>query len=55
MEILEEFSEQWQGYVADGYVKLDGDAIDLTTAGLLRVDALLPPFFEAEFQGVRYT
>jgi oxygen-independent coproporphyrinogen-3 oxidase len=55
VEILEEFSEQWQGYVADGYVKLDGDAIDLTTAGLLRVDALLPPFFEAEFQGVRYT
>jgi len=27
----------------------------LTQAGLLRVDALLPPFFEVEFQGVRYT
>lgn len=55
VEILEEFSEQWQDYVTEGYVKLDGDSIELTNAGLLRVDALLPPFFEVEFQGVRYT
>ena len=55
VDIREEFSEQWQSYVTDGYVKLNGDAIELTQAGLLRVDALLPPFFEVEFQGVRYT
>lgn len=55
VEILKEFSEQWQEYVSEGYVKLNGDLIELTNAGLLRVDALLPPFFEAEFQGVRYT
>ncbi|MGB1817727.1 MAG: coproporphyrinogen III oxidase, partial [Rubripirellula sp.] len=55
VDIRETFSEQWQGYVSDGYVKLNGDAIELTQAGLLRVDGLLPPFFEVEFQGVRYT
>ncbi len=55
VDIREKFSEQWQGYVTDGYVKLNGDAIELTQAGLLRVDGLLPPFFEVEFQGVRYT
>ena len=55
VEILKEFSEQWQEYVSEGYVKLNGDLIELANAGLLRVDALLPPFFEAEFQGVRYT
>lgn len=55
VEILKEFSEQWQEYVSEGYVKLNGDLIELTNAGLLRVDALLPPFFEPEFQGVRYT
>ena len=55
VEILKDFSEQWQDYVSEGYVKLNGDLIELTNAGLLRVDALLPPFFEAEFQGVRYT
>ena len=34
---------------------IDGDRIELTRAGLLRVDALLPAFFEPEFRDVRYT
>ncbi len=55
VEILQLFREQWDGYVSDGYVQIDGDTIRLTTDGLLRVDGLLPPFFEPEFQGVRYT
>ena len=37
------------------YVEIDGDSIRLTNDGLLRVDGLLPAFFEPEFQGVRYT
>jgi oxygen-independent coproporphyrinogen-3 oxidase len=55
VEIVKEFAEQWSGYATDGYVKIDGDAIELTNAGLLRIDGLLPAFFETEFQGVRYT
>lgn len=55
VEILEQFKTQWNGYVDDGYVKIDGDMIHLTTDGLLVVDGLLPAFFEPEFQGVRYT
>ena len=35
--------------------QLDGDRVNLTRAGLLRVDALLPAFFEPQHQGVRYT
>ena len=34
---------------------IDGDRIELTRKGLLHADALLPPFFEEEHQGVRYT
>ena len=39
----------------DGYLAIDGDDIRLTRAGLLRVDGLLPAFFEPEFRDVRYT
>jgi oxygen-independent coproporphyrinogen-3 oxidase len=54
-EIVGQWRDQWDGYVKDGYVEIDGDSIRLTTEGLLRVDGLLPAFFEAEHQGVRYT
>lgn len=55
VEILEDWSDVWQQYVEDGFVSIDGDAITLTRAGLLRADGLLPAFFEPEHQGVRYT
>jgi oxygen-independent coproporphyrinogen-3 oxidase len=55
VEIVDAFREQWNEYIDDEFVKIDGDAIRLTTAGLLRVDGLLPAFFEPEHQGVRYT
>ncbi|MEZ6150509.1 MAG: coproporphyrinogen-III oxidase family protein [Pirellulaceae bacterium] len=54
-DIWSEFQEVWEQYVSDGYVVRDGDRIELTMEGLLRADGLLPPFFEPEFRGVRYT
>lgn len=54
-DIWTEFQEVWDQYVSDGYVVRDGDRIELTMEGLLRADGLLPPFFEPEFRGVRYT
>mgnify|MGYP003381184543 FL=1 len=54
-DIWEEFQDVWDQYVSDGYVVRDGDRIELTMEGLLRADGLLPPFFEPEFRGVRYT
>lgn len=53
--IWDEYETVWQQYVNDGYAQRDGDRIELTMEGLLRADALLPPFFEEENQGVRYT
>jgi len=55
IEIVEMFADQWKDHIANQFVKIDGDMIRLTTAGLLQVDGLLPAFFEPEHQGVRYT
>ena len=59
--ILEHWQSEWNAYAADGYVQLPSDSssqnaeIRLTSDGLLRVDALLPAFFEPQFRNVRYT
>ncbi len=55
VEILDEWRDAWTEYAGDGYLTIDGDRITLTREGLLRVDSLLPAFFEPEHQGVRYT
>ncbi|PQO36060.1 coproporphyrinogen III oxidase family protein [Bremerella cremea] len=55
VEILEKWSDIWKQYQEEGLVTVDGDRIELTRDGLLRADGLLPPFFEPQFQGVRYT
>ncbi len=55
VNIWDEYEEIWQQYIGDGYATRDGNRIELTMEGLLRADGLLPPFFEAENQGVRYT
>jgi len=55
VDIWDEFRDVWEQHVDDGYVTRTGNRIDLTMEGLLRADGLLPPFFEPQFQGVRYT
>ena len=55
VEILDDWSDAWRGYEEEGYLTIAGDSVSLTRAGLLRVDALLPAFFEPEHRGVRYT
>ncbi len=55
VRILEHWSEQWQALAADQMLTVADDRVQLTRKGLLQADALLPAFFEAEYQGVRYT
>lgn len=61
VDISEHWAAEWSNYVDEGYVRLnrseDGhvESIELTVEGLLRVDGLLPAFFEPQFRGVRYT
>lgn len=55
VEVLEEWSDVWKQHVADEMLTIEGDRVELTRKGFLHADALLPPFFETEHQGVRYT
>ena len=55
VDIIDHWKDVWQGYVDEGIVQIQEDRIELSRDGLLRVDSLLPAFFEAEHQGVRYT
>ncbi len=55
VEIQDEWREVWNEHQSEGMLTIDGDRIELTRDGLLHADALLPPFFEPEHQGVRYT
>ncbi|MBX3420890.1 MAG: coproporphyrinogen III oxidase family protein [Pirellulaceae bacterium] len=55
VDIWQRFQSTWQNYIDSGWVQRDDRCLRLTTEGLLRVDGLLPAFFELEYQNVRYT
>ncbi len=55
VNVLEHWAPVWQQYQEQGYLVLEQDRVQLTRDGLLRVDGLLPAFFEPQFQGIRYT
>ena len=55
VDIVDEWRDEWQEYEREGYVTLDDNRLCLRREGLLRVDNLLPAFFEEEHRGVRYT
>jgi oxygen-independent coproporphyrinogen-3 oxidase len=55
VDIIDAWNEVWQQFRDEGQLDFDEQGITLTRAGLLRVDALLPAFFEPQHRGVRYT
>jgi len=55
VDILEAWRDVWRQYHDEGFLNFDGQQVILTRTGLLRVDGLLPAFFEPEHRGVRYT
>jgi oxygen-independent coproporphyrinogen-3 oxidase len=54
-DILESFAEPFRRLADEGNVVLQGDGVEVTRAGLLQVDRLLPTFFEPQHRGARYT
>lgn len=54
-DILNEWKEVWGEYEKDGFVIVKSERVELTRRGLLRVDSLLPAYFEPQFREVRYT
>jgi oxygen-independent coproporphyrinogen-3 oxidase len=55
VEIRAAFAGGWRQLADEGFVTLDGGSIQLTRAGLLQADRLLPVFFDPEHRTARYT
>lgn len=55
VDILERWKDRWDAYAEEELLTRKPGRVELTRKGLLRVDGLLPAFFEPEHQGVRYT
>jgi oxygen-independent coproporphyrinogen-3 oxidase len=54
-DILKDHAASFASLAQAGFVTVGDDGVQLTRAGLLQVDRLLPTFFEPEYQGTRYT
>ena len=54
-DILSEWKPVWSQYHADGYLSIENTEVIISREGLLRIDGLLPAFFEPEHRGIRYT
>ncbi|MBM3993954.1 MAG: coproporphyrinogen III oxidase family protein [Planctomycetes bacterium] len=54
-DIVGAFADGWSQLQEDGFLTVTPSAIELTRAGLLQVDRLLPTFFEPEHRSTRYT
>lgn len=55
VNILERFADQFAQHKADGMLDYTEDKVTLTRDGLLRVDGLLPAFYDPKYQNARYT
>jgi oxygen-independent coproporphyrinogen-3 oxidase len=55
IDVVDDFSDELRRLESRGMLFVDGDHIRLTTRGLLRVDTLLPNFYDPEHRGGRYT
>jgi len=55
VEVREEFAGAIDALAAEGMAQVTDEGVRLTRAGLLRVDGLLPRFFEPAHRNIRYT
>ncbi len=55
VEILSSFAPAFERLRATGMLRVSEGQVELTREGLLRVDSLLPEFYEAEYRNARYT
>ena len=55
VDILERFAEPFGRYAEQGRLAITKDGVELTRAGLLQIDRLLPAFFQPEHRTTRYT
>jgi oxygen-independent coproporphyrinogen-3 oxidase len=54
-DVVADFAESFDRLTEEGFVTLGDGSVELTRAGLLQADRLLPAFFEPQHRGTRYT
>jgi oxygen-independent coproporphyrinogen-3 oxidase len=54
-DVVARFAEPLGRLQARGMLRIGDGVIELTPAGLLQADGLLPEFYAPEHQGARYT
>ena len=54
-DVLADFAPAWQRLESEGMLRVDGGRVELTRAGLLQVDRLLPTFYDERYRNARYT
>jgi oxygen-independent coproporphyrinogen-3 oxidase len=54
-DVLKDFAEGLGRLAEEKFLTLSEESVELTRAGLLQVDRLLPIFFEPQHRGTRYT
>ena len=55
VDILERYSEPFGRLAGRGMLEVQADGVELSRQGLLRVDTLLPEFYDERYYGGRYT
>ncbi len=54
-DVVSEFAPAWRSLEAEGMLRVEGERVALTRAGLLQVDRLLPELYDERYRNVRYT
>jgi oxygen-independent coproporphyrinogen-3 oxidase len=55
VDVLAAFAPAWRRLEDEGMLRVAGGQVELTTAGLLQVDRLLPAFYDEKYRNARYT
>ncbi|HMJ89209.1 MAG TPA: coproporphyrinogen-III oxidase family protein [Candidatus Acidoferrum sp.] len=55
VDIAKKFAEPLRDFAAKNWLTISDETVRLTRSGLLRVDRLLPHFYDSQFQDARYT
>ncbi len=55
VDVLADFAPAWERLEREGMLEMRGAGAELTRTGLLRVDMLLPEFYDERYRNARYT
>ena len=52
---MEDYADAFGSLVEQGLATLGPERVELSEGGILRVDQLLPRFYDKQYRGARYT